>query len=92
MPENRVNSRQLPDETDDRPPRLMGRNNAPAAFIFAEAVLASPIALAVGAAIFQFIGSGEVSPETDFWLKFSLLFAVPMMVVAAIQSVASEKD
>lgn len=90
MPESQVNSIQAPVESGDRLPREARRSNALAAFILAEAVLASPIALAAGAAIFQFISSGEVSPAADFWLRYSLLFGVPMSVVAALHSVISK--
>lgn len=62
-------------------------------FVAAEAILGTPIALAAGAAIFQFISSGEVSPATDFWLWFSVVgLGGPMIILAAIHAVASEKD
>lgn len=59
----------------------------------AETVAALPIAAAAGAAIFQFVSSGEVSPATDFWLWFSVVgLGGPMIFLAAIHAETSNKE
>lgn len=86
MRENQANSQQLPNETDERPPRLTGRSNVLAAFILAEAVLVSPIALAAGVAAFQLIRNGEISPAMEFWMRLAILGLAGPIILAAIHA------
>ena len=60
-------------------------------FILVEGLLASPIGLAAAIAIFQLIKAGAVSPETDFWLRWTIMGLGGIMIsVAAIQMEAAE--